>query len=323
MFWGYLVLLLVVVSSIYLAGDRVWWGTLLIFGPRWIWGIPFPFLALAWGRLSCRRRSCLIVSAILYGYFIVGFNVPVAFFASSDLPAIRFMTLNLEGGETDWQKLQRLLDLYQPDVLLFQECPANVGAYLPADWNTNQDGELAIATRLPLDSCAIVNRVLGHRYPRAVGMVNRIQLPSGPVSVATVHLLSPSDGLNRILSRKTILDLSYRKLIDQEIGWRRDEAEHVFDSLKDISESLVIAGDFNLPVESSIYRITWGNFYNAFTYAGLGCGATAFQERGGLWNSARIDHILYAEGWKSRSAWVGPDIGSDHRPLFADLIHDR
>ncbi len=323
MFWGYLILLLLVASAIYLAGDVVWWGTLLMFGPKWIWGVPIPLLFLLACCMSCGRRWCLLASVGLFGYFVMGFNLPLAVFLRSELPTTRFMTLNMEGDHTDRQKLQQLLDQFQPDVVLLQECPTDVGTYFPPDWNTNQDGELAIASRYPLDALSSVNRILNHRYPRAVGIVNRVHLPSGTFPIASVHLLSPSDGLNRILSRKTILDLKYRTLIDQEIGWRRAEAEHVSNSLRNISDSLVIAGDFNMPVESTIYRNTWGGYFNAFSRAGFGCGATAFQERGGLWNSARIDHVLHAEGWQSRSCWVGADVGSDHLPLFADLVSVR
>jgi vancomycin resistance protein VanJ len=323
LFWGYLIFLVLVGAAIYLAGDRIWWGTLLLFGPRWIWGIPIPVMLLLHWRKSKARRWILIGSAVLFAYFIMGFNLPVARFTTAQLPATRFMTLNLEGDQVDWQKLQRLLDQYQPDVLLFQECPANIASHLSADWNTNQIGQLAIATRYPLAPDFVVNWPLDHRWPRAIGMVNRIQLPSGSIPVATVHLTSPRNGLDQILNRKTILKLQHRTLIDQEIQWRRQEAEHVLRSLSDLAGDFVLGGDFNMPVESTIYRQNWGKFKNAFSWSGFGFGATAFQEKNGLSNSARIDHLLYTDGWQSRHCWVGPDVGSDHRPVFADLIRDR
>jgi endonuclease/exonuclease/phosphatase (EEP) superfamily protein YafD len=33
----------------------------------------------------------------------------------------------------------------------------------------------------------------------------------------------------------------------------------------------------------------------------------------------RIDHILAGHGWRCRRCWVGPNIGSAHRPVIADL----
>ncbi|HBO45279.1 MAG TPA: hypothetical protein DD670_15390 [Planctomycetaceae bacterium] len=35
---------------------------------------------------------------------------------------------------------------------------------------------------------------------------------------------------------------------------------------------------------------------------------------------ARIDHILMRSDWWPRRCWVGPDMGSDHLPVVADLI---
>jgi vancomycin resistance protein VanJ len=34
----------------------------------------------------------------------------------------------------------------------------------------------------------------------------------------------------------------------------------------------------------------------------------------------RIDHILAGPGWYCARCWVGPDVGSPHRPVLADLI---
>jgi len=322
-FWVYIFGLLVVAVTIYLAGDRFWWGTVLMFGPRWIWGIPLPIAVLAGWRLGGIRRWVSILAIPVFGYFILAFNFPVGVVVSSQLPVTRVMTLNLEGGIVDWQKLNQLISLFEPDVMLFQECPNNVSDYLLPSWNTNQVGEIAIASRYPLGSPTVVNRSLGHRYPRAIGVSAMIDLPSGTVTIASIHLLSPSDGLNRILSRNTLFDLTQRTVIEQEIDWRRDEAGHLSSNFEDGPDTLIIAGDFNMPVESSIYRSNWSAFQNAFSWSGFGCGATAFQERGGLWNSSRIDHVLYRGDLRCTSSWIGRDVGSDHRPLFADMIHSQ
>jgi endonuclease/exonuclease/phosphatase (EEP) superfamily protein YafD len=78
---------------------------------------------------------------------------------------------------------------------------------------------------------------------------------------------------------------------------------------------MLLAGDFNMPVESRIYRQAWGSFRNAFDEAGIGWGQTK-QTR---WFGTRIDHILYSSHWRCRKSWVGPSMGSDHRPMIADL----
>ena len=81
------------------------------------------------------------------------------------------------------------------------------------------------------------------------------------------------------------------------------------------SGNMILAGDFNMPVESRIYRDNWANFRNAFNEAGIGWGTTK-QTR---WYGIRIDHILFTSPWRCRKAWVGPAMGSDHRPMIAEL----
>jgi vancomycin resistance protein VanJ len=77
---------------------------------------------------------------------------------------------------------------------------------------------------------------------------------------------------------------------------------------------LLVAGDFNMPVESAIYRRYWSGFENAFSTAGNGYGSTKHTRLFGT----RIDHVLAAPGLECVNAFVGPDAGSDHRPLVAD-----
>ena len=80
---------------------------------------------------------------------------------------------------------------------------------------------------------------------------------------------------------------------------------------------VIIAGDFNMPVESTIYRRFWSGLGNVFEDAGFGFGYTKRENR---WIRARIDHVLYAERWfDGTAAETGPDVGSDHLPVIAEL----
>ena len=81
------------------------------------------------------------------------------------------------------------------------------------------------------------------------------------------------------------------------------------------SGPLIVAGDFNMPVESAIYRAHWHEFTNAFSCAGWGFGAT----KATRWHGIRIDHVLLGPGWSCAGAQVGADLGLDHRPMVVDL----
>jgi endonuclease/exonuclease/phosphatase (EEP) superfamily protein YafD len=76
-----------------------------------------------------------------------------------------------------------------------------------------------------------------------------------------------------------------------------------------------VAGDFNTPTRSAVYRESWTDLTNAFSAAGWGLGHTHFSRRIGV----RIDHILASDHWHVTSCEVGPDVGSAHRPVVAEL----
>jgi endonuclease/exonuclease/phosphatase (EEP) superfamily protein YafD len=80
-----------------------------------------------------------------------------------------------------------------------------------------------------------------------------------------------------------------------------------------------VAGDFNMPIESAIYRRDWADFHNAFSEAGFGWGWTKWTRLFGV----RIDHVLSRDGLVCTRAWIGGKTGSDHRPLVADFRIDR
>jgi endonuclease/exonuclease/phosphatase (EEP) superfamily protein YafD len=78
---------------------------------------------------------------------------------------------------------------------------------------------------------------------------------------------------------------------------------------------VVVVGDFNMPAASAVFRRHWGGYRDAFGDAGWGWGHT-FANR---WTRVRIDHVLTGGGGRATDCWVGPDVGSPHRPVLADL----
>ena len=79
----------------------------------------------------------------------------------------------------------------------------------------------------------------------------------------------------------------------------------------------IIVGDFNLPVESAIFRRHWLRFTDAFESTGTGFG---WSKREGTLLRIRIDHILgNASAPQAIGVWLGSDFGSDHLPVIADL----
>ena len=78
---------------------------------------------------------------------------------------------------------------------------------------------------------------------------------------------------------------------------------------------VLLVGDFNTPPESVIFRRVWSGYANAFSDAGWGWGYTFRTRR----TAVRIDHVLVGGGGRATTCWVGPDVGSPHRPVVADV----
>ena len=69
----------------------------------------------------------------------------------------------------------------------------------------------------------------------------------------------------------------------------------------------------------SFTGVCWDDYTNAFSKAGFGFGETRWTTMRGITFGVRIDHILTNEHWRPQRCWVGPDVGSDHLPVIADL----
>ena len=146
-----------------------------------------------------------------------------------------------------------------------------------------------------------------------------VQAAGRDIDFCSVHLLSPHQGLEAVLDRQTLLRPSDGPMLDAEIEQRRLESEDAHRFVRNLASPPILAGDFNMPVDSTIYRRYWAEFRNAFSDAGLGFGYTEWPQMRGRLFGVRIDHVLTGPGWRCRRCWVGPDVGSDHLPLLADL----
>lgn len=83
----------------------------------------------------------------------------------------------------------------------------------------------------------------------------------------------------------------------------------------------ILLGDFNLTDQNDSYALLRdAGLTDAFRTAGWGFGATwPVRKLGMPFPLVRIDYIWYSERIHCTQAWLGPDLGSDHLPLLADL----
>lgn len=318
--WTYLLCTILALALMYLTGDRWWPGTLLLFGPRWMLALPLiPLLPLAlW------RRPRILIPLILGGAIVIGpfMGLQWSFFQPrvSNDHVLRILTCNVQTGSFEKQSLVKLIEEKSIDLLTLQECPPDVNLVLPEQWHRVQAGLLLIASKYPLQAHeAVMGTHPPHVWPRHSLLPCSISTPWGKVVFASTHLPSPRYGLQHVLDRKTLINPMKADMITDETTNRRIIASSIQKVLNSQTLPVIVAGDFNMSVESTIYREHWSDFTNAYSEVGHGFGWSYQDSPFGVPMNIRIDHILSRNGAVPLTCEVGPDVGSDHKPLIADI----
>jgi len=316
--WLYLFGVLVVTGLLLELADEWWVASLILFGPRWIWAIPLGVLVPAAWHLRRRLLWPLGLTTPALLFLVNSFEIPsLAVLTRGDEHRdLRVMTYNIGGGHPDPASLAPLLEEIAPDVALFQECDALLttarSALEQRGWHIEIQWSSCIASKYPI-------RKVDARDPKDIwkmggsGAIVRyeVELPGLPINIVNVHLETVREGLAAVMSR------AWRGAPELEANIQQRDLESGLAHrwTERASGPLVVTGDFNMPLESAIYQRHWSSFTNAFSEAGFGFGVTKATALHGI----RIDHVLLGPGWVCLDAWVGPDLGMDHRPMVTDL----
>lgn len=301
-------------------GDRWWPATLVLYGPRWIAALPLAILVPA---ALARKRVALVpvagAAALMIGP-ILGLELPLAHLAEGERAGhLRVVTFNAGSRELTRRPLLRLLDEQRPDLVAMQECPwteAALAAAFPG-WEARSDKGQCLLSRHPViqveprDRTDVWRRGGNGAIIRYTIDLARVQGAPARINLLHLHLETVRDAIEALLHGGPRGAPEH----DRNVALRAWESEVARAWVDTSPHPTVVAGDLNLPVESAIYRRSWADLENAFSRAGVGFGATKRTR----WFGLRIDHVLVGPGWSSERAWIGPDLGSDHRPLLADL----
>ena len=312
---------------LWMGTDDWWLPSILAYGPRWVYLLPLlVFVPVVLVRRRWSLLGPLAVAAWVGVWPIMGLCVPLGLCvslggASADEATVRVLTLNVGGERVDNRLLLQLIQREKPDVVLLQECGnSNVSEMVPQGWNVAKAGHLGVASPYELqDQQVATSSYPPSKWPPTRGLYVSVGTPGGPIDVCSVHLRTAQKGIVPVLDRHTVVNPSQKYILKRELESRRRQAEELARWMEQFRGPLIIAGDFNMPSDSVIYRSCWGPYTNAFSQAGLGFGRTRWISMRGVTFGVRIDHILTNEHWRPQSCWVGPDVGSDHLPVIADL----
>jgi len=307
----------------YAGGDRWWPATMILFGPRWL--LLLPLLVLIFLATISNRR--LLIPLAILALIIVGpfmrFNLSLKDTVDSkysNVPKLRVLSCNIHSANYDMSHLVSAITGMSVDIVALQECPEDITLALPAGWQIVRERGLAIISKFPLSKVNTVQITPPKsQWPGTYLLHAVILAPGVDIAFCSIHLPTPRFGLMQLLDRYTLFRPSRSGLFYEETAFRKTVALEIRRYIEKISLPVIIAGDFNTPVDSTLYKLVWNDFANAFSERGVGFGWTQRVSVRGYSYSSRVDHILTGKGLTPLLCEVGPDIGSDHLPLIADI----
>lgn len=304
-------------------GDRQWWTVAILFGPRWLLAAPWVG-CVPWLLIDFRRAIIPALAGIAMAAFpIMGTQLGLHRASIADGVPFRVLELNADGGSSVRQQTEITAELRSrnPDLMIVAECGPELGQALErvVEYQFRRNTSLCMLSR-----SAVIEWASRDAHDVWVqggsGAIVRaiVATAAGPVRIGLVHLATPRQALD------AYFDLS--ELPKQGPNTRANMAQRDEESglarawiLTGPALPTIVGGDFNLPVESAIYRRYWSDFRNAFGRAGLGTGYTKHTRRWGV----RIDHVLTSDDIGAHDSFIGRGVGSDHLPLIADLVLPR
>jgi vancomycin resistance protein VanJ len=315
---GYALLLILVYLVLRVIGDAWWPGAMLMLAPRAVFLVPILALAVwALWRRRWRIGAMTLLEALFVLGPLMGFVIPLG--KESHVPGeptLRIMTFNRAARQTDPEEFLRYVDRQKIDVVCFQEEPRTADPFedrLKArGWQFHSSRFIASRYSIISEPPRAAEENLDlHRYTGNLYRA-RIKGPSGrEFIVASLHMPTLRPCLSFLLKANFAAS---RGLID----WWDRELERMF-AVATESEGLptIVGGDFNQGPEASRLLALRGSgeWRSAFDEAGIGWGYT--RPAGFAWT--RIDHIMVGSDWTISSCWLGPDFGSDHRSLVAEV----
>ncbi|WP_182870602.1 endonuclease/exonuclease/phosphatase family protein [Rhodopirellula sp. JC639] len=250
-------------------------------------------------------------------------NLPWRSWGGASESDLCVLSYNLHRCRVDQRRFSELLEEQQPDVIAFQEYAGyrRHEWWQPDEtWYSARRGELMVVSRFPIKRVEIsFSRWPPDQRPFLNAMYCVLETPQGELGFCNLHIDTPRRALGAVLDRERIIKFENAGYADYRLKCRQLESKELRQWLSSFPGPKLIAGDFNMPTDSLIYRDDWNAFRNSFGWAGWGLGFTKQtvirQHEYGL----RIDHVLTDDHSTPLKCWVGPDLGSDHLPLFAEI----
>jgi vancomycin resistance protein VanJ len=283
--------------------------------------LPLPALLL--GAIACRARLALLSLALPLVVFLTyygprfGFQPSPAAGASGSFRVISFNTgANAGGGSL--APLLRTLRAVDADVVALQEVPSA----------TLEQLRIELAAAYPYQE-GTVDAVSFSRFPLQrgpelqlrdspyVGQQLSLSVRGRPVVLTNVHVTRP---VYRLQWRRQVVPVV--RAYNPES--RDAQVTELVNRIRAVPGARLLTGDFNETEWSRPYQLLAAELDDSYRETGRGFGHTYPSNFiWGEWRFSlplmRIDYVFHSRDLVALGARVGPDGGSDHLPVVAEL----
>lgn len=327
--WLNLAALLAISALLFVVSENWWLSSAMTYAPRFPYGLPALLLLVL--ALMFHRSSVLVnlISIAMVGGPIMGLTLPIAQWMAPPVDVeegfkLKVVSCNVQDYRPDFAAILAEIGRFNPDVVVMQDAwdrSKLLNSYFES-WHVVRHGEFFLASRYPARLVSV-----GHMeaFDRDAIMQCELELPTTKVMFFNLHHMTPRHGLRELDLSSPITQRGSEQM-SLYLGSRAEETIAVRDFVESHrgDTPTLIAGDFNMPYESSLYQNNWFGFQNAFNTAGIGYGYSFPCTQQYCWPAGnpwiRLDHILADDAWKIRSCSIGKANGSDHRLISATLV---
>ncbi len=322
---GYVVLLVIWWLLRLAFFDGLWWLALL---NTFALVLFIPLVLLILLALWYRRPWLLFVLAIPLALFVWLFGETLLPPATAgpggeNRATITAMSFNVLWSNDDYDRIAEVIAAADPDIVGFQELQsehlteinARLDVAYPYQASLASEGyhTIGLLSRFPIESMTTLDNAI---FERALSV--RLRVDERPLTVIVAHLIPTSIGdiLHTVFDHRDISELSM--MVTERFARREQHAKRLLAVVREAEEPALLLCDCNANNTSEVYAVFRSDLQDSFVEAGWGLGNTRI---GPLLRTplTRVDYVWHTSDLQAVRAWVGPDAGSDHRPVIAEL----
>ena len=280
---------------------------ILLFFPRW-WMIGVALCCLALAPFVCWKYRVLVILVALIALQFNDLRVNLRGNSVKKENGITVMSANIGAG-VSLANLKQVINTHYPDIISFQEArKEKMVLVTESGYQVDCVSSQCIASKLPF----VREQIMSRRQFGGWGSFatfykfNHFKVP---LYFINVHFNTPRSVI------EDALNLDFNITQANKVDDIRSKQASLVQEWAEQRLAVVLAGDFNMPVEENIYHQNFSHYRNALSDAAFGFNYTKYTQ----WHGVRIDHILTSSIIDITSAQVLPPVGGDHRPIIATI----